>query len=179
MAFFSEPRLELLGLSESARRRADLHLFESREEADLTIFLSHSHRDRLAAKGIVTYMAGLGIDVYVDWNDSSLPRETNASTAIGIKQRIRQTNLFVVLATRNAMNSRWVAWEIGVADATKGQSRVLIIPVSDSNGNFRGTEYIQVYRRVELSSFGLAHVKRPQGNLTESTLKRFFDSLLT
>lgn len=88
-------------------RRAAQFLFESKEAAPLTVFLSHRHR--ILAKGIVVYKGSLGVEVYVDWNDRNMPRETNCLTALIIKRRIRETSLFVMLATKNALASRWVS----------------------------------------------------------------------
>jgi MTH538 TIR-like domain (DUF1863) len=72
-----------------------------------------------------------------------MPRETNRETADKIKNRIAELKLFMVLATASALNSRWVPWEIGVADKTKGENQVLIIPVVDSSGTFDDSEYLR------------------------------------
>jgi len=89
---------------------------ESFSSARLSIFLSHSHLDKKIVLGWIRDLAALGVDMYVDWNDSSMPRETNRETADKIKQRIDDVDLFVVLATNAALESKWVSWEIGIAD---------------------------------------------------------------
>ena len=127
------------------------------------------------ARGIIRHFASLGIDVYVDWNDSNMPRETNRETAEKIKRKIDENSLFMVLATQNALDSKWVPWEIGVADKTNGEAAVLIIPVEDSLGNFAGSEYLQLYRRVVIADDGEDGVFEP-GKTTEGTyLKRYFN----
>jgi hypothetical protein len=59
------------------------------------------------------------------------------------------------------LESKWVPWEIGVADETKGEARVLIIPVADPAGNFNGSEYLQLYRRVVVADDGEDGVFEP------------------
>jgi hypothetical protein len=42
--------------------------------ASVTIFLSHSHLDRELVKGFIQILAEKRVSVYVDWNDSSMPK---------------------------------------------------------------------------------------------------------
>lgn len=160
-------------------RRAAQFLFESKEAAPLTVFLSHSHFDRVLAKGIVVHMGSLGVEVYVDWNDRNMPRETNRLTALMIKRRIREASLFVMLATKNALASRWVPWEVGVADAMKGAAQVLIIPVADSLGLFRGRDFLRLYRRVEIATDGDSAVFSPGKDTGGVALENFMEALGT
>ena len=127
-----------------------------------TLFLSHSHLDRDIAKGLIGLLGSQGVSVYVDWNDSDMPRITSGETARAIKQKIGSKKLFAVLATPNAMRSKWVPWEIGVADLSKGEGQVLVIPVADKDGNYAGNEYMQLYRRIELDTYGVMKVARPE-----------------
>ncbi len=177
MAYFTESQLRQYAASPEMEKRAAQHLFESKASAEVTLFLSHSHHDHRLAKGIIRLLANLGIDVYVDWNDSDMPRETTRETAERIKARIAELSLFMVLATENALKSKWVPWEIGVADKTKGESRVLIIPVADSSGAFHGSEYLRLYRRVVIADKGETAVFEPEktteGWLVESYLRNF------
>lgn len=122
--------------------------------AQVTIFLSHSSKDRELAQGLVYYLASLGIAVYVDWNDSDLPRVTNRETADKLKAQIKSNSLFMILATDNALESKWVPWEIGIADQCKDEQSILLVPVADASGRFDGAEYLQLYRRVESAAAG-------------------------
>jgi hypothetical protein len=116
-----------------------------------TIFLSHSHQDEVLVKGFITYLGILGIKIYVDWQDSDMPKATNRETAEKIKKQIVRNDFFLVLATKNALNSRWVPWEIGVADQIKtNHDKIGIIPVVDETGVFKGNEYLQLYKRITL-----------------------------
>lgn len=140
-----------------------------------TIFLSHSHTDKELAKGLKNYLLSLGIDLYIDWLDASMPKETNRETANKIKNRITQSDHVLVLCTNNAVNSKWVPWEIGVADIQKSPTGVSIIPVVDSSGRFEGNEYLQLYNRVVIADDGQFAAFQPNktsgGILLESWLR--------
>jgi len=121
----------------------------TKDNARVSIFLSHSHKDKDLVEGFINYLAySSQIKIYVDWLDSDMPATTTRATAHRIKQKIAQMDYFLVLATRNAMESKWVPWEIGVADQIKA-NKIAIVPVSDPNGNFHGNEYLQLYPRIE------------------------------
>ena len=126
MAYFTETDLETIAESPEIEKRAARNILESFSSARLSIFLSHSHTDKKIVEGWIRKLALLGVEMYVDWNDSSMPRETNRETADRIKQRINDVDLFVVLATNAALESKWVSWEIGIADKTKGETKVLL-----------------------------------------------------
>jgi phage anti-repressor protein len=124
---------------------------ENKYQADKTVFLSHSHKDRKLVTCFINYLAEKGVNVYVDWNDSEMPSITNKETAQKIKDKIKGNTLFWIFATKNAMSSRWVPWETGVADQLKKYLAISVIPVADPNGIFDGNEYMQLYRRIIIS----------------------------
>lgn len=173
MAYFTEQQLEGFADSYDLEKRASQFLNEAKARTGLSIFLSHSHKDRRKARGIIRHFASFGVAVYVDWNDSDMPRETNRETAEKIKGKIAETGLFMVLATRNALDSKWVPWEIGVADKTKGEAAVLIIPVTDASENWAGSEYLRLYRRVAIADDGEDGVFEP-GKTRGLGLKHYF-----
>lgn len=131
-----------------------------KSSAQKTIFLSHSHKDKILAEGLIDYLATLGIKVYVDWNDSGMPRITDRTTANRIKEKIKENTFFLILASENAMTSRWVPWEIGVADQIKDANKMAIVPVVKNNDDeFKGNEYLQLYRRIILDEIGKDRIK--------------------
>jgi len=88
-----------------------------------------------------------------------MPSVTNRETAHRIKQKIADPDYFLVLATRNAMNSKWVPWEIGIADRTKPANKIAVIPVIDPYGTYHGNEYMQLYPSVQLGMLKLTGEK--------------------
>lgn len=175
MAYLTESQLESFADSPELTKSAAQYNFSKAAAAQVTIFLSHSHKDRKMVNGLIKSLSKYGVTLYVDWNDSNMPRITNRETAANIKQQIADQRLFMVLATQNALASRWVPWEIGVADKTKGEGRMFIIPVADASGRYDGNEYLQLYKRTILSDEGLFAAFAPnetKGETVENMLKK-------
>ena len=137
----------------SYRNQQAPYLVERRQDAAVAVFLSHSHKDKDLVLGLVRFLGMLGIRVYVDWNDSSMPRVTDRTTAEKLKDKIHECDLVLVMATKNGVESRWVPWEVGIADKDKGEERILIWPVEDPTHQYKGNEYLQLYRTIEPSGF--------------------------
>jgi hypothetical protein len=125
------------------------------------VFLAHSHNDKELARGLKNFLYSVGIDLYIDWLDASMPPNANKETAEKIKKRIGGSDHVIVLATNHAVRSRWVPWEIGIADIAKTPSGVSIIPVVDSTGSFDGNEYLQLYRQICIADGGSVAVFYP------------------
>jgi hypothetical protein len=148
----------------------------SKSDAQVKIFLSHSHKDRDFVEGLINALAYFSeISIYVDWQDTTMPRVTNRETAQRIKKRIGEMDCFLVLATKNAMESKWVPWEIGIADTTLAIERIAIIPVADPYGNFYGNEYLQLYQTIEITenkSLGVFPPNTTRGPIFKSWLSQ-------
>lgn len=134
---------------------------KSTYQAQITVFLSHSHKDKELVEGLIELLAEQGIYIYVDWNDSSMPRITSAETAKKIKGRIKEMDLFFFLATENGLNSKWCPWELGIADSLKYWGKIVIVPVADESGYFKGNEYLQIYQHLELTVDKFPFIVRP------------------
>jgi hypothetical protein len=162
MAFLTESRLmEKAKSFETYKSASYIYFSESIEQAQITVFLSHSHKDKELVKGLIKLLDEQELYIYVDWNDSSMPRITSGETAKKIKERIKDLQLFFFLATKNSLNSKWCPWELGVADSLKNWSDILIIPISDPAGNFEGNEYLQIYQHLELTYFYEPYIVKP------------------
>lgn len=115
-----------------------------------TIFLSHSHHDREYVSMAKTFFENLGISIYVDWADSSMPKRTCGETAILIKDKILMNQFFVLLATDFAVSSKWCNWEVGVGDVFKSNcDKILILPLADNAYTWQGNEYLQTYPYIK------------------------------
>lgn len=117
-------------------------------------FLCHSHIDAEYVKGFIQLLKEEYIDVYVDWQDSSMPENTNRETAVKIQKKIQEADYFFFLATPNSVKSRWCPWEIGYADGVKNYESIFIIPTQDRNGYYYGNEYLQLYQKIDKSQQG-------------------------
>lgn len=166
MAYLTEQQLEQYADSADMTKSASINITENKSLAEITIFLSHSHADEKQVRGLIKLLAQRGIKIYVDWLDHSMPTKTNRSTATRIKDKIKSNELFMLLATKNALSSRWVPWEVGVADSIKHLDTILVIPVADKSGRFAGNEYLQLYKRLVISTNGIPSIFNP--NETEN-----------
>lgn len=124
-------------------------LQERRTYTEVTIFLSHCHADRDQIEPVVVFLRRLGIHVYVDWMDETMPRTTSGTTAAKIKRKIKQNHKFIFLATNRAIISRWCNWELGLGDAAKYIQNICLFPLADSSSDWKGNEYLSVYPRIE------------------------------
>ncbi|HMV09411.1 MAG TPA: toll/interleukin-1 receptor domain-containing protein [Cyclobacteriaceae bacterium] len=116
-----------------------------------SIFLSHSHTDKDVIEQAKIFFENLGISVYVDWADKTMPESTSGVTAQKIKSQIVTGNdKFILLATDNAIASKWCNWEVGIADSFKLSSKKMaLLPLADNRGTWGGNEYLQIYPRIE------------------------------
>jgi len=117
-----------------------------------TAFLSHSHKDAQLALGLQELLNNQGWDVYIDWQDPTMPDKPDDETAFNIKVAIVRAEWFLFLATQHSMASRWCPWEIGFADAKKAYDRIAIVPTQDNQGHFYGNEYLNLYNKIDISS---------------------------
>lgn len=166
-------------LRDSARDfRFDYNMKSLRSSAEMSVFLSHSHADRELALGLQRLLASRGLSLYLDWQDAEMPPSPNRDTAERIKARIGLSDFFLLLATSNAMNSRWVPWEIGVADSRKASDHIIVVPVRDSSGRYHGNEYLQLYSRLEAADNGSPAIFEPNKN-TGYFVEHFMRQIVT
>ena len=89
-------------------------------ERKTTIFISHNHSDLKDLRDLIGFLEEkFNVLCYIDSRDPSLPKITSGETATKIKERIRQCDKFILLATNRAINSKWCNWELGYGDAQK------------------------------------------------------------
>lgn len=113
---------------------------------EVTVFLSHKHSDKAILENVVAILKKLGVFVYVDWNDEGMPAITSGVTANRIKQKIKDCKKFILLATEDAIRSKWCNWELGLGDAQKYPQNIAIMPITEKSGDiFSGSEYLQIY----------------------------------
>lgn len=113
-------------------------------------FLSHSTKDGDLVTGAIRVLENHGARVYVDKKDPSLPPYTNKDTASTLKNRINQSRRFVLLATVNSKESKWVPWELGLADGYKKIDQIALFPAVEERYQTSWTswEYLGLYNRI-------------------------------
>jgi len=103
---------------EILRQRLYVDKLERLKRYDM--FLSHNSKDENEIVDFYKKFNSMGYVLYVDWvNDKfDLKRQwCNAMTAEVIKERIKQSKVFILYFTENTLSSQWCSWELGYADA--------------------------------------------------------------
>ncbi|NMZ70551.1 TIR domain-containing protein [Pseudomonas peli] len=149
-------RAELRAFTAKRSQSGREQLFRSNASSSGTsTFLSHSSKDQDLLEGAMEVLHNHGARVYIDEIDPEMPPYTSAETAALLKQRISQTRRFVLLTTENSKDSRWVPWELGIADGEKGLRGIALFPASDSisNDSWASWEYLGLYHRIVWGKF--------------------------
>lgn len=171
MALLTKTDLRKISDSMPTYRSASMLYFsahsQDRNKYDTSVFLSHSHLDADYVKDVVAFLRNRGVSCYVDWMDESMPEKTSGLTAVRIKEKITSNDKFIFLATNNSIASKWCNWEIGYGDAKKYMDKIAIFPLKESNGDWKGNEYLQIYPYIYESdiSKGTYWVKTPDGKV--------------
>jgi hypothetical protein len=144
------------------------------------LFLSHSLSDLQHVKFAVDLLEQNGAKVYVDVRDASVANVSAAEAAKRLRSAIRETKRLVVVATENTHTSRWIPWEMGLADAATGQDRIALLPLratSSASELWARQEYFELYARIERVASGSSPswlVYLPDGNVR--TLSHWLDT---
>jgi hypothetical protein len=117
-----------------------------------TVFLSHKHDELENLAGAIEFLKKEGIDVYVDWLDEGMPKTTSGTTANRIKEKIKENDKFILLASEAAIGSKWCNWELGLGDAEKYIANIALLPVAKDYSTFSGSEYLQIYPFIEFEN---------------------------
>jgi len=76
------------------------------KQGKVTIFLSHKHDEAEDLDSAIGLLKSFGVEIYVDWQDEGMPKNTNGATAARIKVKIKENNKFIFLATEGAIASK-------------------------------------------------------------------------
>ena len=117
------------------------------------IFLSNSSGDAALVTGLKLELEDLGYSVYVDWiEDPKLSRaNVTKDTALVLQARMKQCKALLYAFSENAVNSKWMPWELGYFDGIKGT--VAVLPISrTSKSSFQGSEYLGIYFYIQIDT---------------------------
>ncbi len=110
--------------------------------ATYNIFISYSTLDIETAKRVATYLSQIqGVSVFI--SDSSLIVGTLSNELV---EKIKHCDLFIVLYSKNSLNSNYVQQEIGVA---KGNNKLILPILLDAEAKpsamLQGISYLSIY----------------------------------
>jgi TIR domain len=148
--FITKAQLRAFAAEMSLNEQVTLRKSASSRPLTGATFLSHSSKDDDLVVGATRVLEGHGATVYIDEVDPAMPPYTSKQTADLLKQRIKQTQKFVLLASSNSKESRWVPWELGIADGYKGLERIALFPTAENSDDTKWAswEYLGLYRRI-------------------------------
>lgn len=108
------------------------------------VFISHQKRDSMAAKMVADYLIDAGVNVYFDEYDDTLDLTNPSSVVAGIKDGLNHSSHLLVLLSQNALQSKWIPWEVGYAYDTKTIISLTLKEIS----NYELPEYLQITRII-------------------------------
>jgi hypothetical protein len=139
-------RYRLSRLDEAMQPITESYQYAARKT---TIFLSHKHDELDDLRDIIGFLEhNYNTKVYIDSQDPSMPKVTSGETATRIKDRITKCNKFILLATNDAIESKWCNWELGYGDSKKYKGNIALFPMKDrgqEDYSYRGSEYMSIY----------------------------------
>lgn len=115
-----------------------------------TVFLSHSSNDDDLVPGAVRVLEVNGGQVYVDHVDPENSQDSVTDIAEHIRSVIRGCRRFVMLATPRSKDSKWIPWELGLADGIHHEPNIALFPAAQSSVDWEWSEreYLGLYRRI-------------------------------
>lgn len=121
----------------------------SGEKFEKQIFLSYRRKDSQYVKPIVEILKKLGAKIYIDYLDESLPEKPNTETAAILRNRIQKSDKFILMATPNSSESKWIPWELGLGDGFVKYNNVAIMPITRNSDNWEEQEYYSIYGYIK------------------------------
>lgn len=130
------------------------------------IFLSYSSKDKNYLASIINILEYNNGKVYTDIQDDDLPQETNRETATELKRKIKKISKTIVFVTTNSHLSKWIPWELGLADGSKNIEDIAIFPSEDkmNDGEWSNQEYLGIYNKIMKDNKDVFYVSDYKGN---------------
>ena len=149
--------VEFATFSDLERITGDIPLHEQRSlqnkasnKSEKDTFLSHSSKDAKYLPAVIRILNNHGASVYCDLDDGRLPDNPSPETAQFVRNQIDASRRLVVFITKNSKDSKWVPWELGIADSGLGMKNVAIFPAAQSSNEqiWARQEYLGIYRQI-------------------------------
>lgn len=165
MTLITEAQLKKIASDSRGLRTAATILKEETASAatksSFDAFLSHSFADAEIVLGVKRLFEKMGMSAYVDWiEDQHLDRsKVTADTADLLRTRMKQSKSLVYVHSNNSPASKWMPWELGYFDASKGAVAVLPVAKSDSE-TFSGQEFLGLYPYIDSLSPSMLFINK-------------------
>lgn len=119
------------------------------------VFLSHTSKDDDLVPGVVWFLEENGAKAYVDHKDPSVAGADCLAIAEHLRKVMSQCSRLVMLASPRSKDSKWIPWELGLADGLERQRNIAIFPSADSSSDMSWSEreYLGLYQRIVWERF--------------------------
>lgn len=131
------------------------------------VFISHQKKDKEIAKIIADYISKSGVDIYFDEYDRSINRADPNSVVNAIKTGIKCSSHMLCILSQNALDSKWMPWEIGygydrlhVAGITVKEISKAVLP-----------EYLQIVPVLRGTKSLNTYISKTAGRVEDSMVK--------
>lgn len=141
-------------LEKVSQKRGILESFLFKSAAKSTyekrVFLSYSTLDYVYVDQVMDFFKDAKAAVYIDCGDDRLPHIPSPQTAELLKDAINACPRFVVMLSENSKASKWVPWELGLADGLKGLAPVALFTIGKTfqEETWEKQEYLGLYPRI-------------------------------
>jgi len=158
MKLFTHDSFNNLNSSFDIELNSDLNLWRPNEQKDKntienydsSLYLSYALLDKKIVKKTANFFRAINKNIKVDMMEKSMSEKPSINTSRTVKNKIIKNDKFVFLATSTSIFSKWVNWELGIADCYKAsEDKIIILPVADKDSRWLGEVYFKLYPRIE------------------------------
>ena len=131
------------------------------------VFISHQKNDKVIAKKIADYINKSGVDIYFDEYDWSINRNDPKSVVNAIKTGIKRSSHMLCILSQNALDSKWMPWEIGY-----GYDRLFVAGITVKELSKRDLpEYLQIIPVLRGTKSLNTYIANTAGRIEESMIR--------
>jgi hypothetical protein len=117
---------------------------------DYSLYLSYALLDKKIVKKTADFFRAVNKNIKVDMMEKTMSEKVSINTSRTVKNKIIKNDKFVFLATSTSIFSKWINWELGIADCYKAnEDKILILPIADKDTRWLGDVYFKLYPRIE------------------------------
>jgi len=121
-----------------------------RNEKEGATFLSYLAKEGEYLPTIIGILENHGTSVYLEKQDPTLEPASSTETAGTLRQNITLASRVVLFVTPESIDNYWNPWLLGIADGTKGASKIALFPVANKAFDQKWSEqsYLGMYDRI-------------------------------
>ena len=121
-----------------------------KKSSEASLYLSYAFLDKKIVKKTAEIFKMLHKNIQVDMMEKTMSETTTIHLSRTVKNKIIKNDKFVLLATSTSIFSKWINWELGIADCYKAnEDKIVILPVVDKDSRWLGEVYFKLYPRIE------------------------------